>query len=331
MAAADPRWRGVLAAAAVTLAVGTAIVAGRVAWFDAYRLHRENPPWLVASGGANRLLDRQTRRAKALQAMTRDYSLALIGSSTVYHGLDPAEIDARPPGQALNLGISALRASELPVMAAIVASRPKVEEVVIGLDYYMFSRAGGPAPLNPALATPSGRVNALLGAYLSEEAWRDSSLARVTGGTDPGGWTFAGFRATPPLPPEATRLHDETRRRTMAPFRPETLPALREALERLRGRRVQVYLAPVSAAQRRVMADAGLEHDLARWGAEVERVAAAAGAAFHDLTALGADDPFSPQTGSTQAWLDNLHFTPMIGRQVLHRVGLRLQKQKRAL
>lgn len=314
----------------MVLSLAIAGIAGRVAWFDAYRLHRENPPWLAETGGANRLLDRQTRRAKSLQAMTRSYSVALIGSSTVYHGLDPADVDVRPRGQVFNLGISAIRASELPVVAGLVASRPQVEEAVIGLDFYMFSRDGGPAPLSRELLTATGRLKALLGAYLSEDALRDSRLTRVTGGTDPGGWTFEGFRHTPPLSPELTRLHDLARRRAAAPFRPETLAHLREALDRLAGLRVQVYLAPVSAAQRRVMADAGLAPDLDRWRAEAMAIAAAAGVTAYDLTALGADDTFSPETGSTQAWLDNLHFTPLIGRMILRRLGLRDADEKSA-
>jgi hypothetical protein len=117
--------------------------------------------------------------------------------------------------------------------------------------------------------------------------------------------------------------NDAARRRTAAPYRPETLLSLERTLARLSGRRVDVFLAPVSGAQRRVLANAGLLDDFERWRRDVARVAAARGARFADLADLGAAFPFDPARGSTEHWLDNLHFTPVVGRLVLARFGLR--------
>jgi hypothetical protein len=311
-------WRGFLLTGAATLALALALVAGRVAWFDAYWLFRAEPPWIEATGGANRLLDRQTRRAKSLQAMTRDYDVALIGSSTVYHGLDPADAE----GRAFNLGISAVLADELPLVAAIVASRSGVRRALVGLDYYMFSRGDVPVRLNPALAGATGRWNALVGGLLGEYALTDSRLAEVAGGSDPGSWTRDGYRVTPPLPPDLTRANDATRRRTTVAYRPETLAFLDLALIRLAALRVDVYVAPVSPAQKRVLADKGLLEDFARWREDVARVAGARGVRLIDLADLGSRFPFDPERGSTDHWLDNLHFTPLVGRLVLEEAGL---------
>lgn len=323
-APAEPRrWAGFLATGGALLLLGLALVAGRVAWFDAYWLFRAEPPWLAETGGANRLLDRQTRRGKTLQALTRDYSLAFLGSSTVYHGLDPGDVDGPWRGRAFNAGISAILADELPLVAAVVASRPETERVLMGLDYYMFSRGDVPVRLSPGLATATGRWNALLGATLGEYAILDSRLGEVAGGDDPGSWTRDGYRVTPPLPPALTRANDATRRRTTVPYRPDTLAHLDRALERLSGLKVDVYLAPVSAAQRRVLAEKGLTEDFARWRAEAARTAARPGVRFLDLADLGATLPFDPDQGSTEHWLDNLHFTPLLGRAILEEVGLR--------
>lgn len=319
----DPRWRGVLAVAAITLALTVAVIVGRVMWFDAYWLFRADPPWRAVTDGSNRLLDRQTRRAKVLQALARDYTVALVGSSTVYHGLDPDDVRASLHGTVFNVGISALAGAELPTVASVVASRGGVRRVVIGLDYYMFSRRDGPAPVNAGYAGPIGRWNARLGSVLSRYAVTDSALSRVEGDEDPGSWTRYGFRVTPPLPPDLTRLNDETRRKTTSAYQPALMTNFEGALARLSGRDVQVYLSPVSDAQRRVMADLGVLDGFARWRGDAARMAAAHGVGFHDLVDLGRGVPFDPQAGSTEAWLDDLHFTPVLGRRVLEAVGLR--------
>jgi hypothetical protein len=320
----DSRWRGALALAAGTLVLGLALVVGRVVWFDAYWLFRETPPWLEATGGGNRLLDRQTRRAKVLQALVRDYEIALVGSSTVYSGLDPRDVSPELRGRVFNVGISAVLADELPVVASVVASRSAVERVVLGLDYYMFSRRGSPSmQLARSLQTPVGRWNTFLGSLISEYALRDSFLEQVAGSDDPGPWTRDGFRVVPPLPAELTLRNDATRRRTTAAYDPDTLALLERALSRFGDLSVTIYLAPVSEAQRRIMAEFDLLDDFARWRADVARIAAARGLRFQDLADLGVPYPFDPRHGSTEVWLDNLHYTPVLGRQILERVGLR--------
>lgn len=316
-------WAVPLAVAGAIVLAALGAVAGRTIWFDAYWTFRREPPWLATTGGANRLIDRQTRRAKVQQALMRDYETALVGSSTVYHGLDPADVDAAGAGRPFNAGISALSAEELPIVASIVASRSGVGRVVVGLDYYMFARVGGPRPLDPALATPLGRLNDILGAAIGLYAVRDSRIDAVAGGDDPGGWTYDGFRVTPPLPPALTRQNDAIRRRTTSPYRPDRLASVETLLDRLRGPEVVLYLSPVSAAQRRVMADLGLLDDFARWRSDLAALAGRRGQRLLDLTELGADDPFDPATGSTATWIDNLHYTPALGRMVLQAVGLR--------
>ncbi len=320
----DARWRGALGIAAAVLLLVLVLIVSRVVWFDAYWIYREHPPWLKVTGGASRLIDRQTRRAKVLQALTREYTVALVGSSTVYHGLNPRDVDSGLKGRVYNAGISALRADELPMIASVVASREGVERVVVGLDYYMFSRLEPPpVQLSRALLHDLGRWNTLLGAAIGRYAIADSFIDAVAGGSDPGAWTRDGFRITPKLPPDLTQQNDATRRRITAAYRPETLALLREALHELARVPVTLYLSPVSDAQRRVMVERDLLDDFARWRADVARVAADHQIRFHDLADRGTAYPFDPSTGSTDVWLDNLHYTPLLGRQVLEAVGLR--------
>jgi hypothetical protein len=317
------RWRAVLAVAAFTLVVSLALIAARVVWFDAYWLFRKHPPWLAVTQGANRLIDRQTRRAKTLQAITRDYTVALIGSSTVYHGLDPSDADPEFRGRIFNAGISALMADELPVVASMVGSKRDVGRAIIGLDYYMFSRRHASVALDASLVTRTGRWTALMGSLVSRYALTDAWLSEVAGGEDPGSWTYDGFRVTPKNPPALTLQNDAIRRRTAAPYRTETLEAVDSALGALAGRDIVLYLSPVSDAQRKVLADRDLLDDFGRWREDVAALAKRRGMRFLDLADLGATFPFDPAQGSNDDWLDNLHYTPAIGRLVLQEVGLR--------
>ena len=320
---APARWRSALALAGIVLVLVLGAVGARVVWFDAYWVFRREPPWLATTGGASRLLDRQMRRAKTLQAMTRPYATVLIGSSTTYSGLDPRDADLAPPGGIYNLGISGLLADELPIVASLAAARPGLRRAVLGLDYYMFARADRAVRLDRSLGTMIGRANALGGSLLGRYAIADSRLRAVARRAEPGAWTYDGFRLTPKLTPDLTRQNDTIRRQTTVPFRPAALADLGRALDILAGREVAIFLPPVSRAQRRVMADLGLAADLAVWRGVMAEFAASRGIRFVDLADLGADDPFDPDRGSTEAWLDNLHFTPVIGREVLETLGLR--------
>lgn len=314
-------WRRPLAVGLACLALCVATVAARVVWFDPYWVFRETPPWLAETQGQNRLLDRQMRRAKTLQALRRSYDIALIGSSTTYHGLNPADADPGP--RIYNAGISGILADELPVMASIVASRGGVRRVAMGLDYYMFSRTDRSVRLDPALGTPLGRANSRLGSYIGRYAIRDAWLHEVGAKTDPGHWTHDGFRVTPKLEPELTRMNDTIRRRTTVALQPSTYAAIERALVALRGIEIDLYIAPVSSAQRRVLVDLGHLDDFERWRSDMRDLAVRHAVRFHDFAGLGRDQPFDPQAGSSDGWLDNLHYTPLIGRRVLHALGLR--------
>jgi hypothetical protein len=70
----------------------------------------------------------------------RPAETVLLGSSTVYRGMRPAELPAGR--ETFNLGLSSLTAAELPALARMVAARASAG-VVIGLDYFMFTEFVG--------------------------------------------------------------------------------------------------------------------------------------------------------------------------------------------
>ena len=96
------------------VAGGAALIAGAVATIavDPYWVFRHSPLWVAWTGGVNRLLDVDMRRAKPLQLFTRPAETVLVGSSTVYRGINPAEITMRSgPKSAMRGRIAASKAS----------------------------------------------------------------------------------------------------------------------------------------------------------------------------------------------------------------------------
>ncbi|MDB5512806.1 MAG: hypothetical protein JWR08_2289, partial [Enterovirga sp.] len=198
---ASPAWPGfvrcVALAGAAALAAGLAVTL----LVDPFWVFRDAPPWLAWTGGVNRHLDLEMRRAKPLQLLSRPADTVLVGSSTVYRGLDPADV----AGGTYNLGLSSLMADELPLVARLIVARGDVRSVVIGLDYFSFSAMAGPPPLDPALAGRSGRAAAWLSAALSLRALAGSSPASIRAALEPGSWRRDGFKTTPDYPPAVTR------------------------------------------------------------------------------------------------------------------------------
>src|SRR3954451_11669127 len=151
--------RALVASLALSLAAGVAATAAG----DPYWVFRRHPPWLAWTGGVNRLLDVDMRRGKALQLFMRPAKTVLIGSSTVYRGIDPSDL---VDGAGYNLGLSSLMADELPAIADLLVAR-KVRRVVIGLDYFMFTNFPGPPRLKTGLDHRLARAEAWIKAALS--------------------------------------------------------------------------------------------------------------------------------------------------------------------
>ncbi len=150
------------------VAGGAALIAGAVATIavDPYWVFRHSPLWVAWTGGVNRLLDVDMRRAKPLQLFTRPAETVLVGSSTVYRGINPADLGG---SGGYNFGVSSLMADELPAVAALLAAR-RVGRIAIGLDYFMFTSFPGPPRLEQGLEARAARLEAWVKAALSLRA-----------------------------------------------------------------------------------------------------------------------------------------------------------------
>lgn len=297
------------------------LTAAATLWRDPFWVFRAAPPWTRDGAGTSRLLDTQMRRVKPLQIANLRPGTLLIGSSVVYRGLDPRDLAPGLPQPAYNAGIASLMGDELPVLAALARDVGSVKRVVIGLDYFMFTRFPPPPPLRPELASRLGRVEMRLKLMFNSEApenLRGAGQRR----TEPGLWRGDGFKTTPDFDAALTRKIAAGQDIAAMAYEPERLAALDKTLERLRGLDIALYLSPVSAAQLALLAQGGRRSEFERWRADVAVVTGRHGLTLHDLATGHPFDDFDPEKGSSRYWVDNVHFKPEVGRWVMAQLGL---------
>jgi hypothetical protein len=315
------RGRGFAATFVAVVAAVLLLTAMATLWRDPFWVFRAAPPWTRDGAGASRLLDTQMRQVKPLQIANLRPGTLLVGSSVVYRGLDPRDLDPKLPQPAYNAGFSSLMAAELPVLAALARDVGSVRRVVIGLDYFMFTRLPPPPPLRPELASAFGRAEMRLKLMFNSDAPEN-----LRGGgqrrTEPGLWRGDGFKTTPDFDAALTRKVAAAQDIAAMAYEPERLAALDAALGGLRGLDIAVYLSPISAAQLSLLADGGRRPEFERWRMDVAAVTARHGLTLYDLATGHPFDDFDPDRGSSRFWIDNVHFKPEVGRWVLARIRL---------
>jgi len=318
----QPVRHGGFAATFVAVVVGVLLLTGAATlWRDPFWVFRATPPWTRDGAGASRLLDTQMRRVKPLQIANLRPGTLLVGSSVVYRGLDPRDLVTGLPQPAYNAGFSSLMANELPVLAALARDVGSIRRVVIGLDYFMFTRLPPPPPLRPDLASRLGRAEMRLKLIFNSEA-PENLRGRGQQRTEPGLWRSDGFKTTPDFDAALTRKVAAGQDIAAMEYEPERLAALDAALERLRGLDVAVYLSPVSGAQLALLERGGRLREFERWRTDIAVVTGRHGLTLHDLATGHPFDDFDPDKGSSRFWVDNVHFKPEVGRWVLAQLGL---------
>lgn len=315
------RGRGFVATFVGIVAGVLLLTAAATVWRDPFWVFRTAPPWTRDGTGASRLLDTQMRRVKPLQIANLRPGTLRIGSSVVYRGLDPRDLAPGLPQPAYNAGIASLMGDELPVLAALVRDVGSVRRVVIGLDYFMFTRFPPPPPLRPELASGRGRAEMRLKLMFNSEAPENLQGAGQRR-TEPGLWRGDGFKTTPDFDAALTRKIAAAQDIAAMAYEPGRLVALDKTLGRLRGLDVMLYLSPMSAAQFALLAQGGRQLEFERWRADVAVVAGRYGLTLHDLASGHPFDDFDPEKGSSRFWVDNVHFKPVAGRWVLAQLGL---------
>lgn len=315
------RGRG-FAATFVAIVAGTLLLtAVATLWCDPFWVFRAAPPWTHGGAGASRLLDTQMRRVKPLQIANLRPGTLLVGSSVVYRGLDPRDLAPGLPQPAYNAGFSSLMAGELPVLAALARDVGSIRRIVIGLDYFMFTRLPPPPPLRSDLASALGRAEMRLKLMFNSEAPEN-----LQGGgqrrTEPGLWRGDGFKTTPDFDAALTRKVAAAQEIAAMAYEPERLAALDAALGALGGLDIAIYLSPVSEAQLTLLERGGRRPEFERWRADVAAVTGRHGLTLHDLATGHPFDDFDPEKGSSRFWVDNVHFKPEVGRWVVAQLGL---------
>src|SRR5665647_81743 len=170
----------------------SAVITTGVLYVDPYNLWRAKPISQDMSS-----LDRKMRFAKALQIYTRPIKTAFLGSSTVYRGINPADLPESLG--AYNLGVSSLRATEIKsyVKALVEFCRPN--DIVIGLDYFMFDRnRQTEAGFDSAIDEPLHATELLLQSLLGKDAISDAVVVWRARNkpTEDGIWLGNGFKKT---------------------------------------------------------------------------------------------------------------------------------------
>ena len=291
-----------------------------------------DPYWLVAGAQADRIrpaLESRMRFAKTVQLIERAPRRVLIGSSTVYRGLDPEAIDDALP--TFNLGISSLRILEARRYVQHATRFAPVEEVVLGLDFFMFDAARRSEPgFDAALGGLDASIGSVLASTLSWHALRDAW--RVSGDAAPkdGIWQRNGHKRTFPRSAESNSALLESAAREYAAMNPDSGPGLAE-LEALitycaeRSVRLRIFFTPVHISYMNAIALAGRSDDFVRWKAAVIALGERHGQKIVDAS-LGNPAVVSPLAASSRHYIDPSHYSPLVGAAVLHALGLRVRQ-----
>jgi hypothetical protein len=286
-----------------------------IVWLDPLWAYQASPPWLTYTHGVNRALDTYMRRAKPLRLTMMEHGIlappttVLIGSSTVYRGVNPETL---PPlfQPAYNFGLSSLMASELP-LAVQLAVASGAKRVVVGLDFFMFTAFRGPSPLQPTLATVSGRLHAIVQSVVSVSPLT-ALAATALHSTEPGFWEYSGFKKTPNFTAAVTQKMDQDHSFKTMQYDAHSLQFLDAALKQMTHQHIIFYLSPQTKAELKRADQFQRRWEIARWRADMRLWAKERGVVLVDFSQHSFDD-FNPNQGSSAFWLDHLHFKPAVG------------------
>ena len=290
-----------------------------------------DPYWLVAGAQTDRIrpaLDLRMRFAKTVQLIERAPRRVLIGSSTVYRGLDPETIDDGVP--TFNLGISSLRILEARRYVQHATRFAPVEDVVLGLDFFMFDADRRTEPgFDAGLGSLDGSISSVIASTLSWHALQDAWRVSGEAGPQDGIWQRSGHKRTFPRSAGSNSALLESAKREYEAMNPDPGPGLAE-LEALiaycaeRSVRLRIFFTPVHTSYMNTIALAGRSDDFVRWKAAVIALGERHGQKIVDAS-LGNPAVVSPLAASSRHYIDPSHYSPLVGAAVLHALGLRIR------
>ncbi len=314
-------------AACLFVAIGLAACFNRYA--DPYWIWRETPPWQYSPG-----MELRMRFAKLLQVVERRPGLILVGSSTVYRGLDPALL--APDYRAYNLGISSLRIREAEAYIAHALRQAPVRVVVLGLDFFMFdSIRTVEEGFDPRLGKGDYLVRSRLAAVAGRDALDDAySVVRHPREDPDGSWQRNGFKRTFPRSAAAITEALQPQREfyeaiNVAPDGLEPLARIARAC-RERGVVLKLYITPTHQKFLEVLHAAGKADEFKSWRESVASLARAHGVELWDFSGASRFAA-SPLDGSNPHFMDTTHFSPVLGAELMHEMRLQLAPQGASL
>lgn len=296
---------------------------------------RRDPYWLLEGSNADRIrpaLDTRMRFAKSVQLVQRAPRRILVGSSTVYRGLDPSVIDDEL--RTFNLGISSMRILEARHYVRHALRFAPVKEVILGLDFFMFDAdRRTEAGFDPGLGRLESRSDDAFSSVLSWHALRDAWRTGASDVPTDGVWHRDGHKQTFPRSAESNAALLDSAKREYASMNPDLAPGLAE-LDGLitdcneRAVRLRIFITPVHSSYLSAMAAAGRKQDFERWKALVHELGIRKGTPIADM-AISNPATDSPLSASTRYYIDPSHYSPLVGSAILHALGVPVRAEVR--
>lgn len=301
-----------------------AAIAGFVAAVDPYWLWRKH-----ATSAYNPVLDNRMRYVKSLHVLLQRPEVVLLGSSVVYRGLDPGDAAS---GSVYNLGISSLRIREAEgyVRQLLRWYRPAL--IVLGVDYFAFDLLKKTEPgFDPGLADVEYPIKAGFSAFVSATALNDAwRMVRPAKPDDDGIWHRNGYKQTRPRTP--VEIADLLKSTTSFFAATRIDEAELAALERITtlaseaGTRLVLFIPPYHRTWIDAASSASPGLGFEAWIDAIAGLAKRRGVELWDFARANpyADAP----VGAASAWyLDPSHYSPLLGRWIMHRVGIPLRSR----
>lgn len=298
----------------------TTVAASFVAFVDPYWLWRERVAWSF-----NPALENRMRFAKSLQVLLRRPDVVLLGSSVVYRGIDPDDIEN---ASAYNLGIASLRIREAEAYVRYLLRWTRPKRIIIGIDYFAFDRAQPfESGFDPTLTETAYLAKAGIGAFVSATAMADAwRLARRHAIDRDGTWDRNGFKRTRARTPEEISAILQMTRKLIGrtDVSGSELSALANIIALARRENVQLLL--FVPPYHRSWIDTALEArrtglSFGEWIDEVASLAARHGVEIWDFASANPTSD-GPVGAGSDHYLDPSHFSPLLGRWILQRLGV---------
>lgn len=161
---------------------------------DPYMLWHAKPLWYTTT--KNPVIDHHQRLVKSLQVILRQPEVVFLGSSRVYHVINPQQVTF---GKTYNLGIGSLKMTESYGYVRELVKWTPVKKIYLALDLFAFGSVQTMPGYDDELDTFQYLTNQFMGALIGKAATQYSlGILHGKGSNyDDGTWQFDGYKITP--------------------------------------------------------------------------------------------------------------------------------------